>query len=258
MPLCNNRANYKNVTGSRLPFQFELVTASSNLYPDKGENQKFYYTITANGEDSSVYRDLCHFVLEISSTLTRNNILNFQANGKPDSTWTLGKDPTTECTGLKYDFDPSLSKVNGRFSFSFELANPLPIGPVTICVKGGTQTLNTLTICGPICNGGGGECDTTVHHEMNISTPVTVTPSVTHGTIVTRCCGRPEVVNDECPSTNGQQSCTFHVVQPVCVEIPLHFSANTEVGSANVQCTGNDTEQPVQDEISKLVQDLVD
>lgn len=51
---CNKSIDYSKVTDDRvLPFVFELNLKDSNLYPDEGEKQRFCYTVSGVGSDTT-------------------------------------------------------------------------------------------------------------------------------------------------------------------------------------------------------------
>lgn len=83
----------------------------------------------------------------------------------------------------------------------------------------------------------GERCDTKAFQSATICVPVTIAPFAKVGTIVTECCGRPEVSqkHTKCKGVeNG--SCKFTISQKIKVEIPVEFGANTTVGGTFVEC----------------------
>ena len=80
-------------------------------------------------------------------------------------------------------------------------------------------------------------CDTKATKTSTICVPVTIAPYAKVGTIVTECCGKPEVSekHTKCKGVeNG--SCKFTISQKIKVEIPVEFGANTTVGGTFVEC----------------------
>lgn len=80
-------------------------------------------------------------------------------------------------------------------------------------------------------------CDTKALQTATICVPVTIAPFAKVGTIVTECCGKPEVSqrHTKCKGIeNG--SCKFTISQKIKVEIPVEFGANTTVGGTFVEC----------------------
>ncbi|MDD3412021.1 MAG: hypothetical protein PHY12_14550, partial [Eubacteriales bacterium] len=184
--LCPRSADYSQVAGNViLPFVFALDLERSILTPSAEENQRFCYTVTANGEDSSAYADLSHFVLGICESVTADQLgeITVVRDGVPQRV-VLGEnvelktvarpDPTTGCAGLKFDF--GLNKVSGVMSVCFELLTPYPVGAVRVCVKGGTTALNNLFVCGPACEEPQQTCATTAYQRARVCVPVTITP----------------------------------------------------------------------------------
>ena len=83
----------------------------------------------------------------------------------------------------------------------------------------------------------GEKCDTRALQTATVCVPVTIAPFAKVGTIVTECCGKPEVSqkHSKCKGIeNG--SCKFTISQKIKVEIPVEFGANTTVGGTFVEC----------------------
>jgi hypothetical protein len=224
-----------------------LDEGMSVLTPAQGQNQRFCYTVTANGQDESVYADLSHFVLGICGNITADQLANITVvrdgieqevvfGENVELKTALSPDPTTGCAGLKFDF--GLNKVSGTMRVCFGLLTAYPVAPVRVCVKGGQQTQNGLFICGPACQSAEG-CDTTIYQRMNVCVPVTVTPWAYAGEPETVCCGDPVVTpgDETCDGTVGG-SCTFTVTRTLCVSIPLVFGAEAAAGTPSTGCLG--------------------
>ncbi len=216
----------------------------SILDPPSDQNQRFCYRITGVGEDISTYIDLSHWVLAICPEITREQITNISVtiNDTPqeitDENVVLfippDTDPTTGCSGLKFDF--ALSKVLGEPDsvglFCFELTTRYPVGGVNVCLKGGSISVGTKMICGPVCPE---VCETTTSQLINICLPVTIEPFACLGRTRTVCCGSA-VIGDVPCSGQPNGSCTFTVSQLLCVEVPITFGANTIPGNTYVRC----------------------
>lgn len=239
---CNLSIDYSKQAGSTLPFKVELDLEKSVLEPEAGENQKFCYTLTGVGEDIPTQKDLSHWVLGICSEITEEDFvadsITVIIDTEPqevefgDNVELVSPDHTTGCKGLKFDFD--LSKQGGVMQVCFELTSVYPVGDNLVCLKGGTSSQTSLSICGPVC-AGPQECETITYQTATVCAPVTVKPVATPGTIRTICCGEPDVKSGkECPSMSLQ--CQFTVSQKVCIEIPIKFGATTTVGSPSIGC----------------------
>lgn len=77
MTSCNYETDYSTVIGERiLPFVFSLNTETSVLTPKPGEYQRFCYDIAGVGTDTPLYADLSHFLLDICSAITQEDILD--------------------------------------------------------------------------------------------------------------------------------------------------------------------------------------
>jgi len=79
-------------------------------------------------------------------------------------------------------------------------------------------------------------CLTQAKRELELCLPVTISPFArTNGPSV-RCCGPAILGNiDQCRGTpNG--TCDFNIIQRICVEVPVEFGADTEVGEVHVDC----------------------
>lgn len=81
-----------------------------------------------------------------------------------------------------------------------------------------------------------------VHQCVEINANVTVTPILDHGDPTVSCiksevcsghsCKEKESVNcDSC-----SESCTFHVSQVLCVEIPICFGVEVDVEKGHIRC----------------------
>ena len=241
--LCNTLIDYSTVPGEEtVPFTFELDLINYNLSPSTGENQKFCYIVTGVGEDVGTQKDLSHWVLVMCEDITEEEIvtdaITVVIDGEPQTVnfgvnVVLQTDPTTGCTGLKFDFP--LSKLGGVMNVCFELNVSYPVGPNPVCVKGGQTVVSGLSICGPSC----GEippCETFTYQTATVCAPVVVTPVVIPGTTRTICCGAPIVTPGErgCPS--GSTNCYFTVSQRVCIEVPITFGATAAVGESRITC----------------------
>ncbi len=243
---CASTADYSSVQADpALPFVF-VLDSNSILYPVPGQNQRFIYTITANGENTSAFADLSHFVLEICPDVTESMLQNVTVtiNGVQqevvigDNVEILTQDnpdQQTGCAGLKFDF--GLDKVEGVMTVSFELTVPHAIGPVPVCVFGGGTALDDLSICGPVCGQVENTCPAIGYQRAQVCVPVTVTPFVSVGDTTTYCCNEPQIIEGEmeCPGT-PLGTCVFTIIQEICIEVPVAFGANARVGDYSVQC----------------------
>ncbi len=240
--LCNIQVDYSQEPGSVLPFVITLDVDNSILTPGPGEYQKFCYIVTGVGTDIPTLKYLSHWVLGICDEITEEDIvietISVIIDEVPqtvifgDNVELISPDPTTGCSGLKFDF--GLDKVGGEMRVCFELYTPFPVGPNLVCLKGGTSSIGGLSICGPSC-GGTDICETCTHQTATVCVPVTVTPIATPGTTRTICCDGPVVTPGlQCSSTN--RHCYFTVSQKVCIEVPITFGANATVGDASIAC----------------------
>lgn len=241
--LCNVEIDYSEVPGSVIPFMIELDVVNSILSPLPGENQKFCYIVTGKGTAVPELKDLSHWVLGICNEITEEEIvvpsITVVIDDVPqsvifgDNVELVNPDPTTGCSGLKFDFP--VSKLGGVMNVCFELSIPYPVGPNPVCLKGGTSTASGLSICGPACSGSE-LCETYTYQTATVCAPVTVTPTAVPGTTRTICCGDPIVTPGvgECPSS--VRHCYFTVSQKVCIEIPITFGATATVGNPSIEC----------------------
>ncbi len=229
------------------PFLIQLDLENSILIPVPGQNQRFCYIISGIGEDTPLYTDLSHLVFSICDQIVASQIVNisvfidgleqeviFGEDGNVELKTPAQPDPTTGCSGLKFDF--ALDKVDGVMNICFELTSPYPIGPIPVCLASGGLSATGLSICGPVCETGQ-TCLAMGYQKVTVCVPVTVTPFANAGTAITFCCGSPTVTTDmtPCPGTvNG--SCTFKITQEMCVAVPVEFGATAVVGAPHVQC----------------------
>ncbi|MDD4803106.1 MAG: hypothetical protein PHF24_09240 [Syntrophomonas sp.] len=247
-PNCRFQIDYSPiiVADRQLPYIFELDPELSNLYPNEGENQRFCYRVKGVGEDISTFVSLSHWVLSLCPEITPEQITNISVTigGVPqpiDDNVELfippDTDPTTGCSGLKFDY--GLNKVLGEPNsiglFCFELTTPYPMGAVSVCVKGGSDTISSaLAICGPVCSTSD-NCLTTASQLVNVCVPITIEPCVHVGPTRTICCGTATIGEVPCGEV-PRPSCTFTVSQLICVEVPLAFRATATPGEEYVTC----------------------
>ena len=254
--VCNTEIDYSQVTGDKiLPFKLELDLENSRLNPVLGENQRFCYTVTGIGSDSSEFADLSHLVLGICDEIPENQIVNitvtidgeeqevvFGEDGNVELRTPQNPDPPTECPGLKFDF--GLDKDGGVMHICFELTTTYPIGPNSVCLFGGDTTAEGLSICGPVCEDLE-TCEAVGYQPATVCVPVIVTPYAYAGIPSTTCCGNPIITPgaETCDGTvNG--SCKFTMTQDICVAVPVKFGAKTAVGNPSVDC-GDATREDV-------------
>lgn len=249
--VCNDTIDYSVMTGERiLPFTVSLNMENSVLYPDEEEYQTFCYDITAKGENTQQFADLSHFLLGICSTVTKDDILavTIVINGETQEViWgenveiktAENPDNPTGCVGLKFDFP--LDKQIGMMQVCIVMSKPYKIGPVNVCMYGGGFTATGLQICGPAC-GGSAPCESVFYQKETVCVPVKVTPYAKAGTAKASCCGQP-VVRAGAQCSGSQTSCTFTIIQNLCIEIPVSFGADIETGTASVECGSVSEEQ---------------
>jgi len=238
--LCNVDVDYSQ---TEVPFQIALDLENSILDPLPGQNQKFCYIVTGVGSDVPELKDLSHWVLGICDLITEDDIIvesiTVVIDDEPqtvvfgDNVELIDPDPTTGCSGLKFDFP--VSKLGGEMKVCFELENVYQVGPNPVCLKGGrTGTATGQSICGPACNGSQ-NCQTFTYQTATVCAPVVVTPVATPGTTRTICCGDPVITpGAQCPSTT--RHCYFTVSQRVCIEVPITFGATAEVREPRIEC----------------------
>lgn len=238
--LCNIEVDYSD---TNVPFIVELDVENSVLQPIPGENQRFCYIVTGEGTDDPELKDLSHWVLGICDEITEDDIVVESITvviddvSQPvifgENVELIDPDPTTGCSGLKFDFE--VSKLGGVMNVCFELASVYQVGPNPVCLKGGeTDTATGLSVCGPSCNGSQ-HCETFTYQTATVCAPVTVTPKAVPGMTRTICCGDPIVSpENRCPFTG--RKCYFTVSQRVCIEVPITFGAIAEVGEPRIDC----------------------
>ncbi len=82
-------------------------------------------------------------------------------------------------------------------------------------------------------------CCTIIEKFLTICLPVTTTPAVCVGKIKTECCGNPIISlkrPDNCCKDLNNGCCKFTIVQKMKVEIPIDFTANTQIDNLFVDC----------------------
>jgi hypothetical protein len=71
------------------------------------------------------------------------------------------------------------------------------------------------------------------YQDASVCVPVEVTPKANSGKITASCWGEPTVSihEDRCGG-----KCLFTIIQPICVEVPIEFGADTLIGKPHIQC----------------------
>lgn len=248
---CNTLINYSNIIVDNRSFPFIIELApQSILNPLPGQNQKFCYLITGIGEDIPSFVDISHSVFGICDEILSSEIINIQVfiddvqqpvdfsnDGNVQLKTPQNPDPPTGCTGLKFNFpvikDPDLP--GSRMLLCFELTTPYPVGDNTVCLFGGGLTVNELSICGPVCKTSE-NCEVFGYQRANICVPVTVRPIVSTQQPITKCCEMPVVFTGLCQNGILNGTCTFSITQEICVEVPVDFGAQTQVGTPFNSC----------------------
>jgi len=237
---CELLADY---SATQVPVTVVYDEANSIPIPGPGQLQTFCYTVTQVSEPFG----LSHWVLVICPDITIDDLgeVTVTIDGVAQTVIkgtnvVIQTDPTTQCTGLKFDFGLGSDAGTTEMDVCFQLKTTHQIGPNIVCVKGGQVTENSLSICGPVC-GIIEECDTTVFQKIGVCVPITITPFAKVGAINVTCCGGATISTTPCPE-NGP-NCTFYVSRSVCVEVPIVFGATGDPGTAVVSCgTASETE----------------
>ena len=83
-----------------------------------------------------------------------------------------------------------------------------------------------------------GDCDVVGTQTVDICVPVTVTPSAVAGPIVVKCCGSAVITpgTNICPGSPNPD-CSFTISQRLCIEVPVEFDADANVGQTHVTCS---------------------
>lgn len=76
------------------------------------------------------------------------------------------------------------------------------------------------------CNKNASQC-------VNVSAPVTLTPTAVVGNIGVACQGAPEVT---CVTNHEGESVTVNVTQKICVTIPIRFGVEKADGDPRIAC----------------------
>ena len=78
-------------------------------------------------------------------------------------------------------------------------------------------------------------CVQAVHEDICVNATVTVTPSVTVGTVRSTCVGGPSFT--PCGGTlSADRTCSFNVSQTICVTVPLTFDASATAVVSGTVC----------------------
>ena len=73
---------------------------------------------------------------------------------------------------------------------------------------------------------------------VDVTRPVTLTPTASLGTVVASCSGVPTVT---CVTAADGMSCTVTLTQRVCVSIPVTYGVDADAGDATIACADTGT-----------------
>lgn len=76
-------------------------------------------------------------------------------------------------------------------------------------------------------------CNKTASQCVEVSAPVTLTPTAVVGNISVACQGAPDV---DCVTNSGGNSCTLTITQKVCVSVPIRFGVTTDCDDPTIAC----------------------
>lgn len=79
-------------------------------------------------------------------------------------------------------------------------------------------------------------CTAYTYQSATVSVPVAVRPQVKLGTIDTYCCGEPQITPSPYKIVCKPGGCDFVLTQNICVEVPIHFSADAFQGCPKTMC----------------------
>lgn len=79
------------------------------------------------------------------------------------------------------------------------------------------------------CNKVGTQC-------VNITAPMTLTPTASVGTVTVTCQGSPAMT---CVTNEEGTACTLTMTQQVCVSVPIRYGVTTTSGEATIGCADN-------------------
>nr|WP_325298286.1 hypothetical protein [uncultured Dysosmobacter sp.] len=79
------------------------------------------------------------------------------------------------------------------------------------------------------CNKVGTQC-------VDVSAPLTLTPTASVGTVTVACQGVPDIT---CVTDAGGASCTVTMTQQVCVSVPIRYGVTLTSGEPTIACADN-------------------
>lgn len=242
---CNIVIDYSTVEGKRLlPYMISLDTDRSILEPEEGENQRFCYRICSVGQNVHRCAELEYLMLGICDQIRACDLacIAVMRNGREECV-AFGQnvelktndnpDRFTGCAGLKFHFP--LDKVDGELLICIELTSTYEIGQMPTCLAGCGVTVGGLSLCGPVCRPRT-VCERIGYQRMSVRVPITVTPNVRIGRVMTRCLGAPTVTPGFTCAPCRAKCCTFTMTQQLCVETPVIFGARAHAGEHCVEC----------------------
>lgn len=71
---------------------------------------------------------------------------------------------------------------------------------------------------------------------VDITAPMTLTPTATMGVVTVACQGSPEIT---CVTNADGTSCTVTMTQQVCVSVPVNYGVTLTAGEPTIACADN-------------------
>jgi hypothetical protein len=80
-------------------------------------------------------------------------------------------------------------------------------------------------------------CPVVGYQSTSVCVPVKVTPFAKAGATITKCCGEPIVKPGSAICSGAKNGvCSLTISQTLCIEVPVLFGAEAEVGDTYVDC----------------------
>lgn len=80
----------------------------------------------------------------------------------------------------------------------------------------------------------GGNCNKVSTQCVDVSAPLTLTPTASIGTVTVACQGEPAIT---CTTSPDGSSCVVTLTQKVCVTVPMRYGVTMSAGDPKIDCS---------------------
>ncbi|MEF9915995.1 MAG: hypothetical protein RR275_05055 [Lachnospiraceae bacterium] len=87
-----------------------------------------------------------------------------------------------------------------------------------------------------ICGTENQTCTNILSQYTKVSVPIRIKPCAEVGELIADCYGEPTITVRQCQNSNCECGCDFVITQCICIQIPMEYSVESNVGSTAFTC----------------------